>query len=135
MKECKYPASVIEDVAFERTRKCLEAKNKQLKKEGKGNRRNAAEALSDDEINILYEKNLLGFSNGEALINTLWLFNSLHFGPRGCGEHQQMCWGDVQFKEYADGTKYLRFSERQTESRGGADPRNVQPNETLRNGC
>jgi len=36
--------------------KCLEAKNKQLKKEGKGNRPNAAEALSDDEINILYEK-------------------------------------------------------------------------------
>ena len=75
LKECKYPVSVIEDVAFERARKCLETKNKQLKKEGKGNRPNAAEALSDDEINILYEKNLLGISNGEALINTLWLFN------------------------------------------------------------
>ena len=56
LKECKYPVSVIEDVAFERKRKCLEAKNKQLIKEGKGNWPNAAEALSDDEINILYEK-------------------------------------------------------------------------------
>ena len=56
LKECKYPVSVIEDVAFERARKCLEAKNKQLKKEDKGNRPNAAEALSDDKINILYEK-------------------------------------------------------------------------------
>ena len=56
LKECKYPVSVIEDVAFERARKCLEAKNKQLKKEGKGNRPNAAEVLSDDEINILYVK-------------------------------------------------------------------------------
>ena len=56
LKECKYPVSVIEDVAFERTRKCLEAKNKKFLKEGKGNRPNAAEALSDDEINILYEK-------------------------------------------------------------------------------
>ena len=37
------------------------------------------------------KKNLLGISNGEALINTLWLFNSLHFGVRGCGEHRQMC--------------------------------------------
>ena len=81
LKECKYPISVIDDVAFECKRKCLEAKNKQLKKKGKGNRPNAAEALSDDEINILYGKNLLGISNGEALINTLWLFNSLHFGP------------------------------------------------------
>ena len=47
--------NIPSDVAFERARKCLEAKNKQLKKEGKGNRPNAAEALRDD-INILYEK-------------------------------------------------------------------------------
>ena len=127
LKECKYPVSLIEDVAFERARKCLEAKNKQLKKEGKGNRPNAAEALSDDEINILYEKNLLGISNGEALINTLWLFNSLHFGLRGCGEHRQMCWGDVQLMKDTDGTDYLHFSERQTKTRSGADPRNVRP--------
>ena len=69
LKECKYSISVIDDIAFECKRKCLEAKNKQLKKKGKGNRPNAAEALSDDEINILYGKNLLGISNGEALIN------------------------------------------------------------------
>ena len=43
LKECKYLVSVIEDVAFERARKCLEAKNKQLKKESKGNRLNAAD--------------------------------------------------------------------------------------------
>ena len=29
LKECKYPISVIDDVAFECKRKCLEAKNKQ----------------------------------------------------------------------------------------------------------
>ena len=109
MTECKYPVSVIKDVAFERAKKCLEAKSKQLKKEGKGNRPNAAEALSDNEINILYEKNLLGFSNGEALINTIWLFNSLHFGPRACGEHRKTCWGDVQLMEDADGLNIYIF--------------------------
>ena len=56
LKECKYRVSIIKDVAFECARKCLEAKNKQPKKVGKGNRPNAAEALSDDEINIFYEK-------------------------------------------------------------------------------
>ena len=30
LKECKYPVSVIEDVAFERARKCLEAKKSQF---------------------------------------------------------------------------------------------------------
>ena len=47
--------SVIEDVAFERKKKM------QLKKESKGNRPKAAEALSDDEINIFYEINFLEF--------------------------------------------------------------------------
>ena len=82
LKKCKYPVSVVEDVTLERERKCIEAKNEQLTKEGKGNRSNTAETLCDDENNILYEKNLRGISNGEALINTLCLFNSLNFGLR-----------------------------------------------------
>ena len=61
------------------------------------------------------------------MINTLWLFNSLHFGLRGCGEHQQMCWKDVQLMKDAGGTEYLHFSERQTKTRSGADPRSVRP--------
>ena len=73
------------------------------------------------------KKNLLGISNGEAFINTLWLFNSLHFGLRGRGEHRQMCWGDVQLMKDADGTGYLHSSERQTKTRSAADPRNVRP--------
>ena len=42
-------------------------------------------------------------------------------------EHWQMYWGDVQLKKDADGTGYLHFSERQTKTRKGADPRNVRP--------
>ena len=63
------------------------------------------------------KKNLLGISNGEALINTLWLCNSLHFGLRGCGEHRQMCWGNFQLMKDTDRTEYLYFSEKQTKTR------------------
>ena len=76
---------------------------------------------------ISTKKNLLGISKGEAFINTLWLFNSLHFGLRGRGEHRQMCWGDVQLMKDADGTEHLHSSERQTKTRSAADPRNVRP--------
>ena len=62
-KERKDSASIIEDIVFDQARKCLEARSKQLKKEGKGNKPNAAEALTDVKENILYEKNLLGISN------------------------------------------------------------------------
>ena len=38
-----------------------------------------------------------------------------------------MCWGYVQLMKDAAGTEYLNFSERQTKTRSGADPRNVRP--------
>ena len=77
---------------FDQARKCLKARSKQLKKEGKGNKLNAAEALTDVEENILY----------------------VHFGLKGCEEHLQMTWGDVQLHMEADGIEYLEYSESQT---------------------
>ena len=88
--------NIIEDIAFDQARKCL------------------------------YEKNLLGISNAEALPNTVWLFNSVHFGLRGCKEHRQMTRGDVQLPMEADATEYLEYSERQTKTRTGAKPRNIR---------
>ena len=37
LKACKYPCSVIEDSQFEQARQALEARSKELKKDGKGN--------------------------------------------------------------------------------------------------
>ena len=127
LKERKYTANINEDIAFEKTRKCLQAKSKQLKKEGKGNKPYASQALTDEEIDILYQKSLLGLSSAEALLNTVWLFNSMHFGLRGCDEHRQMCWGDIKLMTTADGMEYLEYTERQTKTRTGAEPRNTRP--------
>ena len=88
-KEGKHPVSGIDDKEFNQARKCLEARRKQLKKP------NIAKAFAYKEVNILYEKELLGISSAEALVNALWLLNSVHFGLRGYGDHRQMAWGDV----------------------------------------
>ena len=42
LKKKKYPASIINDLAFEKTRKTLQSKQKELKKQGKGNKPNAS---------------------------------------------------------------------------------------------
>jgi len=60
-------------------------------------------------LDTLYEKGLLGTRNPEALLNTLWLNSTMHFGLRGCKEHRDMCWGDVKLKETADGKEYLEL--------------------------
>ena len=104
-------------------RQALEARSKELKKDGKGKKPKAAEAITD-EVNILYDKQLLGISNAEALLNTMWFKNTKHFGLRGCDEHCRMKWGDVQLLTDANGAEYLEYSERQTKTRTGK-PANI----------
>ena len=62
----------------------MKAKQKQLKRHGLRNRPKATMALTDDEIEILFEKKLLGSSSLQAPLNTVWLNNIIHFGLRGC---------------------------------------------------
>ena len=126
LKKNSYSASIMNDLVFEKTRKVLMSKQKELKKKGKGNKPNASIALTSDELNTLYEKGLLGTRNPEALLNTLWLNNTMHFGLRGCKEHRDMCWGDVKLKETADSKEYLEFNERQTKTRTGSDCRDIR---------
>ena len=59
LKACKYPMIVMEDLEFVQTRKALEARSKQLIKERKSNKPNAAEAKTDGEVSILNMENLL----------------------------------------------------------------------------
>ena len=126
LKKENYSESIINDLAFEKTRKVLQSKQKDLKKQGKGNLPKATVPLTTDEIKIIYDKKLLGISSPEALLNTLWLNNSLHFGLRGCTEHRNMCWGDVKLLKTASGVEFLQFNERQTKTRTGTNYRDVR---------
>ena len=61
----------MEDLEFVQTRKALEARSKQLNKERKSNKPNAAEAKTDGEVSILNMENLLWITSAEAFLNTL----------------------------------------------------------------
>ena len=107
-------------------RDAMKSKQKDLKRKGKGNKPNAADPLNKSEIEILYAKRLLGPFSGESLINTMWFNNTIHFGLRGCQEHRDMTWGDVTLKQNSDGVEYLEYSERQTKTRSGENPREIR---------
>ena len=125
LKRKSYPVSIINDLAFEKLRKTLQSKQKQLKKQGRGNKPNASVALTEGEIKLLFDKGLLGVSSPEAILNPL--NNSLHFGLRGVKEDHDMRWGDVKLCKTHQGVEYLEFNERQTKTRTGADHRDVRP--------
>ena len=98
----------------------MKAKQKQLKRQRLGNRPKSTTALTDDEIEILFDKKLLGLSSPQALLNTVWPKNMIHFGLRGCR-------GDIVLKSDSDGKECLEYFERQTKTRTGEDPRNHWP--------
>ena len=63
------PANIIKDLVFEKTRKPLQSKQKELKKQGKLNKLNASVALTTSELNTQYEKSLLRRTrNPESLV-------------------------------------------------------------------
>ena len=69
----------MKNVQFEQTRKALQSKQRDLKREGMGNKPNAS-ALNEEDIQVLFEKDLLGSSTAEALLNTVLINNIIHFG-------------------------------------------------------
>jgi len=56
-----YPTTIIDGQEFRKNRETLVAKQKELIKVGKGNKSEEARALTDDEVDILYGKNLWVF--------------------------------------------------------------------------
>lgn len=93
LRRHSYPESIINSkTAFTLTKDTLKAKLKSLKKQGKGNRPKEAKPITDTEIGMLYEQNILGGSSPRALINTMWMNNTIHFGLRGITEHYDLRW-------------------------------------------
>ena len=117
--------SIIKDNDFQKARDALKSKQRELKRQGKGNKPKATTALSDEEIDILYSNKVLGLSFPQALVNSVWLKNMLHSGLRGCKEHRELQWGDVILKLGSEEKQYLECSvERQTKTGTVENPRN-----------
>ena len=59
----------MKDAEFEQAYKALQSKQKDLKQKGKGNKPNASVAVTEKEIKLLYDRELLGTSTPEELLN------------------------------------------------------------------
>ena len=88
MKRYNYSCNVISGYEFATAREALKCKQKDLKRQGKGNKPKAADAFTDDHVDALYNCGELGSDTPSSMVNTLWFNNTLHFGVRAGGtEH------------------------------------------------
>ncbi|XP_070182961.1 uncharacterized protein KIAA1958-like [Littorina saxatilis] len=126
LKSKSYPHDINRSPSFQQAQQTLNAKLKALKNAGKGNMQYSAEALTDEEINTLYERNQLGQTTAESLLNTMWWNNCIHFGLRAVTDHHQMKWGDVTLGKDSSGKEYLSYNERSTKTRTGEHVTNIR---------
>ena len=98
LRKNNYGFSMHNDKEFHEVQDILKKKQKQLKSIGKENRPNAADPLSDEDIDTFYSRKVLGIHSPRALLNTLWINNCTFFGMRPGKEQRDLSWGDLQLK-------------------------------------
>ena len=112
--------SLIMGQPFAITWDALKSKQKQLRRLSKGNKPREAASLDQNEIDLLFKKEVMGIHLPQALINILRFNNCLHFGIRGGKEQRNLSYGDVVLKPGCPGKWYLDYStERETKIRPG----------------
>lgn len=120
--------SIVNGPEFHKAREVLKSKQKMLKKQGYGNKPKTAEPLTEAQLEKLYQAESLGDSNPRALIHSLWLVCTTHFGMKTGQEVHSLCWGDVQLgiDEETDQEFITLNTERQTKTRPGSDPKDTR---------
>ena len=100
---------------FSTSRGVLEAKRKQLKSRGKGNKPLASDPITAEHVDMFWDKR----HDGKTIQNTVFFYLNQGFGFRGNHESRQLCWGDVKLKSDEKGDEFLVFNERLTKTRTG----------------
>ena len=82
------------------------------------------DSLTEKDIDIFYEKGLLGCGSAESLLRTLHRNNMTFFGMHANQEHRNLCWGDIVLRTDPEtNLKYLELkTERITKTRQGENP-------------
>ena len=114
------------DAHFARTRSALDARMKQLTKEGVGTVRKQAEPLSREQEDLLWAEGIFSVSTGWGLTYAVFWYNCKLFGMRGADEHRTLTC--EQFDVGSDRTgRFLRFMGRNFKNvQGGLKQRKVQ---------
>ena len=94
------------DSEFERSRKILANRRKQLTQCGIGNKPNATKAFEDIVLEKLYECSFFGLTSPLILQCTVWEITNL-FGHRAREEVRKLKFGDIKLCKDLSGRKYL----------------------------
>lgn len=115
------------DPKFARTRAALDARMKQLTKEGVGCTRKQAQPLSLQQEEALWEKEIFSLNTGEGLLYAVFWYNCKLFGLRGGDEHRNLVREQYEIEYDTSHRRFLRFKGRSSKNvQGGLKQRKVE---------
>ena len=85
--------NILKDDEFKVSREVLKCTRRKLRKQGKGNILNATVAMTNEDVEIIFEENQFGVHEPEVLARTMWFLLTLHFGHRA--RHESRKWNLV----------------------------------------
>ena len=109
IEEKKLKFNIKTDPEFERSRKVLSSKRKQLTRLGMGNKPNAARPLEENEIETLWDKKYFGLGSPTVLQRTVWWILTTSFGYRARDESVKILFGDIKLCVDHEGVQYLEW--------------------------
>ena len=109
LREKGYPWSkfILRDNEFLNSKKVLEGKAKNQRRDGLGKQPNKTKSLTEEEEKILWESGHLGGENPRSLANTMWWLLTQHFGLRGRQEHHEMRIEDFSLHKDDNGIEFV----------------------------
>ena len=79
LRKNNYGFSMLNHKEFPRSARYFKEETKAAESIGKGNQPNAADPLSDEDIDTFYSRKVLGIHSPRALLNTLWMNDCTSF--------------------------------------------------------
>lgn len=118
----------FESPVFDKLRKSLDARMKQLSSQGYGVVRRQAQPITRDMENILWEKGLFSCVTSSGLLNVVYFYNCKLFGLRAGDEHRELCVEQFSFHNGTNEELYMQFHGRNSKTyQGGLEHRKVLP--------
>ncbi|XP_062611454.1 zinc finger MYM-type protein 2-like isoform X2 [Saccostrea cucullata] len=124
--------SLLDDSEFSDLRAILDAKMKELSKLGLGINKKQALVITEEQENIMWEKEILGSQSPQQLLDTMVYLIGLNFALRAGQEHRNLRVGENSQlflkTSVVDGRRYLQYREDISKcAAGGLNSRKTVP--------
>lgn len=124
----------LDDAEFSGLRNILDAKMKNLSKQGLGVNKKQAQVITEEQEEYMWKNKILGEDTPQKLLDTLLYQLGLNFALRAASEHRHLRYGhlsQINLSTDVDGKKYLEYREDVSKTNaGGILHRKVAPKVT-----